>query len=323
MPWRWATALTLAPGSSVSATISCFSDRRHRRRRSIVMISARCIVLEVRLALLLEESLPPRRARCPHRALTERTERLIDQLALRLEEFAASVAEDELAAEIAVAKTTKVAGFTRKRAERNTFPDHLPRERVVIDPPTTCGCCGGTRLRKLGEDVTRTLEVIPRQWKVIETVREKFRCRDCEKISQAPAPFHGIARGWAGAHLLAMILFEKFGQPSAVEPLQSRFRPPQAPDRPKVTTLGPTRIPAELGDLSRFAIRASAEAYLDLVPSEHSSGASVTRGGMTKAGNGAARRLLIEAARSSPFPARIRRNTSPASNYEIINARCR
>ena len=47
-------------------------------------------------------------------------------------------------------------------------------------------------LRKLGEDVTLTLEVVPRQWKVIETVREKFSCRDCEKISQAPAPFHAV-----------------------------------------------------------------------------------------------------------------------------------
>jgi hypothetical protein len=47
---------------------------------------------------------------------------------------------------------------------------------------------------------------------VIETVRAKFTCRDCEKISQAPAPFHVIARGWAGPSLLAMILFEKFGQ---------------------------------------------------------------------------------------------------------------
>jgi transposase len=143
---------------------------------------------------------------------SERSERLIDQLALHFEELEASATEDELAAEIAVAKTTNVAGFTRKRAERNTFPDHLPRERAVIDPPTTCECCGGSRLRKLGEDVTRTLEVIPRQWKVIETVRAKFTCRDCEKISQAPAPFHVIARGWAGPSLLAMILFEKFGQ---------------------------------------------------------------------------------------------------------------
>src|SRR5258705_5794410 len=57
-----------------------------------------------------------------------------------------------------------------------------------------------------------TLEVIPKSWKVIQHVREKFTCRDCEKISQAPAPFHVIARGWAGPNLLAMILFEKFGQ---------------------------------------------------------------------------------------------------------------
>ncbi|MDQ2948259.1 MAG: IS66 family transposase [Acidobacteriota bacterium] len=143
---------------------------------------------------------------------SERSSRLIDQLSLALEEAEASATEDELAAEKAVARTTAVRGFTRKRPERHTFPDHLPRERVVIDPPTACECCGGNRLRKLGEDVTRTLESIPRQWKVIETVREKFTCRDCEKITQAPAPFHVIARGWAGASLLAMIVFEKFGQ---------------------------------------------------------------------------------------------------------------
>ena len=125
---------------------------------------------------------------------SERSARLIDQLALEFEELAASATEDELAAEQAAAKTTTVRAFTRRRAERDTFPDHLPRERVVIDPPTACACCGGNRLRKLGEDVTRTLETTPRRWKVIETVREKFSCRDCEKISQAPAPFHAIPR---------------------------------------------------------------------------------------------------------------------------------
>jgi transposase len=143
---------------------------------------------------------------------SERSERLIDQLALGFEEAEAAATQDELAAENAVALATNVRGFTRKRPERNTFPDHLPRERVVIAPPTACECCGGKRLRKLGEDVTRTLESQPRQWKVVETVREKFTCRDCEKITQAPAPFHVIPRGWAGPSLLAMIVFEKFGQ---------------------------------------------------------------------------------------------------------------
>ena len=143
---------------------------------------------------------------------SERSARLIEQLALEFEEFGASAAEDELAAERAVARTTNVRGFTRRPAERNTFPEHLPRERVVIDPPKRCECCGGLRLRKLGEDVTRTLDTEPRRWKVIETVREKFSCRDCEAICQPPAPYHVVPRGWAGPSLLAMIMFEKFGQ---------------------------------------------------------------------------------------------------------------
>jgi transposase len=105
-----------------------------------------------------------------------------------------------------------VVAFTRKRPARQPFPEHLPRERVVEPGPAVCLCCGSPRLRKLGEDITETLEVIPRQWKVIQHVREKFACRDCEKISQGPAPFHVIARGWAGPRLLAMILFEKYGQ---------------------------------------------------------------------------------------------------------------
>ena len=143
---------------------------------------------------------------------SERTARLIDQLELQLEELEASATEDELAAERAAAKTTTVAAFTRKRPSRKPFPEHLPRERVIEPAPTACLCCGSERLRKLGEDVTETLEVIPRQWKVIQHIREKFTCRDCERISQAPAPFHVIPRGWAGPSLLAMILFEKFGQ---------------------------------------------------------------------------------------------------------------
>jgi transposase len=143
---------------------------------------------------------------------SERTVRLIDQMELAFEELESTASEDEIAAERAVAKTTNVAGFTRKRPSRQPFPEHLPRERVVEPGPAACLCCGGTRMRKLGEDVTETLEVIPRQWKVIQHVREKFTCRDCEKISQAPAPFHVIARGWAGPNLLAMILFEKYGQ---------------------------------------------------------------------------------------------------------------
>ena len=143
---------------------------------------------------------------------SERSVQLLDQMALAFEELESSASEDEVAADQAVAKTTNVVAFTRKHPARQPFPEHLPRERVVEPGPTTCQCCGSPRLRKLGEDITETLETIPRQWKVIQHVREKFTCRDCERISQAPAPFHVLARGWAGPSLLAMILFEKFGQ---------------------------------------------------------------------------------------------------------------
>ncbi len=96
---------------------------------------------------------------------------------------------------------------------------------MVVPAPEVCACCGSDRLCKLGEDVTETLEAIPRRWKVIQTVREKFTCRDCEKISQAPAPFHVTPRGWAGANLLAMILFEKYGQHQPLNRQSERYRP--------------------------------------------------------------------------------------------------
>ena len=142
----------------------------------------------------------------------ERTARLIDQLELQLEELVVNAAEDKARAEQAAEQTTQVAGFERRKPVKKPFPDHLPRERVVVEPPTACTCCGSGRIVKMGEDITETLEVIPRQWKVIQTVREKFTCRACEKISQPPAPFHPIPRGWAGPSLLAMIIFEKYGQ---------------------------------------------------------------------------------------------------------------
>ena len=73
---------------------------------------------------------------------------------MTFEELEADATEDEWRRNRLSAKTTTVQGFTRKRVERQTFPEHLARERVVIDPPTVCECCGSNRLRKLGWDVT-------------------------------------------------------------------------------------------------------------------------------------------------------------------------
>lgn len=154
---------------------------------------------------------------------SERKGRLLEQMELQLEELEATATEDELAAERAVAQTQTVKSSQRKRPSRKPFPDHLPRERVVVAAPESCPCCGSSKLSKLGEDITETLEVIPRQWKVIQTVREKFSCRDCETIAQPPAPFHVTPRGFAGPHLLAMILFEKFGQHQPLNRQSERY----------------------------------------------------------------------------------------------------
>jgi transposase len=154
---------------------------------------------------------------------SERKARLLEQMELQLEELEATATEDELAAERAAAQTQTVRSFQRKRPSRKPFPDHLPRERVMVAAPENCPCCGSSKLSKLGEDITETLEVIPRQWKVIQTVREKFSCRDCETITQPPAPFHVTPRGFAGPNLLAMILFEKFGQHQPLNRQSERY----------------------------------------------------------------------------------------------------
>jgi transposase len=149
---------------------------------------------------------------------SERQARLLDQMELELEELEASASEDAIAAE-KVARTAP----PRRRSARRPFPEHLTRERVVIAAPTACPCCGSARLSKLGEDVTETLEAIPRRFKVIETVRERFSCRDCERITQPPAPFHVVPRGFAGPQLLATVLFDKFAQHQPLNRQSERF----------------------------------------------------------------------------------------------------
>jgi hypothetical protein len=73
-----------------------------------------------------------------HGQSSERRARLIDQMELQLEELEADATEDEIAAGRAAPKTTRVAAFERRRPARKSFPDNLPRERVVVDPPTAC-----------------------------------------------------------------------------------------------------------------------------------------------------------------------------------------
>ena len=143
---------------------------------------------------------------------SERGGKLVEQLELQLAELEESAAEEEAAAEVAAPTPERAerSGSTRKPARR-PLPENLPRERIVYPAPCACPNCGGP-VHKLGEDVTESLECEPRQWKVVEHVREKVSCRRCETISQPPAPSHPIARGRAGPNLLALVLAAKYAQ---------------------------------------------------------------------------------------------------------------
>ncbi|MFL4999610.1 MAG: IS66 family transposase [Xanthobacteraceae bacterium] len=154
---------------------------------------------------------------------SERGARLLEQMELALEDLETTAAEDEHLADREADDATPVRAFTRRKPSRKPFPEHLPRERILVPGPTACSCCGSTRLSKLGEDVTETLEVVPRHWKVLQYVREKFTCRACERISQAPAPFHVLPRGFVGPSLLAMVLFEKYGQHQPLNRQSERY----------------------------------------------------------------------------------------------------
>jgi transposase len=127
---------------------------------------------------------------------SERGKLLVEQLELAIEDLEETQAEEETKAEISAPELVKAPRRRPQRGPRK-LPDTLPVERVVEPAPCVCGKCGGDRLRKLGEVVSKTLECEPRRWKIIEHVREKFARRDCEAISEPPAPSHPIPRGFA------------------------------------------------------------------------------------------------------------------------------
>ena len=106
-------------------------------------------------------------------ASSERGAKLLDQLELQLAELEERASQDMASAAI---KASPVKDREQLKPARRPLPAHLPRERVVHSAPSSCPGCGGA-LRKLGEDITETLELVPAQWKVIQHVREKFSCR--------------------------------------------------------------------------------------------------------------------------------------------------
>lgn len=137
-------------------------------------------------------------------ASSEKHERNIDQLELKLEELESDQAADEVVEQLVSDKPIK------NKPARKPLPDHLRREVITHVPSEQCCPDCGSKLRKLGEDVSEYLERIPETFKVIRHVRVKMSCSSCDKIVQPPAPSRPIERCLAEPALLAHVLVAKY-----------------------------------------------------------------------------------------------------------------
>jgi transposase len=137
---------------------------------------------------------------------SEKLARDTEQLELALETLETDQAERLATASPAVAAVVEAEA---QKPARRPLPEHLPREDVRHPAPCTCPTCGGA-LRKISDEVTETLDYVPGRFTVIRHIREKLSCRACDMVVAAPAPDHPIARGRAGAGLLAHIVVSKY-----------------------------------------------------------------------------------------------------------------
>jgi transposase len=144
---------------------------------------------------------------------SEKLDREIEQLEMLLGELEEGVAESNARAEQAEqepASPRRTTPRNHKPTGRKPLPAHLPREQVTHTPQGPCSCCGGTVLRKIGQDLTEVLEYVPSAFKVIQHLRPKLSCRACETIVQAPLPSLPIERGRPGPGLLAHVAVAKY-----------------------------------------------------------------------------------------------------------------
>src|ERR1700747_2459742 len=161
------------PSDLASALAALQAEREARLRAEAVAASARAELSDDEALIAHLELRSEKLKRELYGQRSERTARLIEQLELELEELVTTASEDELAAQAAAAKAQIVRAFTRKRPVRRPWPDDIEHERVVIEAPTTCACCGGSRLAKIGEDGAQTLGGDPPRFKVGESGGEK------------------------------------------------------------------------------------------------------------------------------------------------------
>jgi len=132
------------------------------------------------------------------------------QLQLGLESLEQAIAQGEAEAEKRDPELRRDRA-AKRRAGRGELPNHLPQIEVTLAPKdTTCPCCRAA-MTEIGTDISRRLDVIASQYRVIVTRRPKFACRSCPgTVVQMPAPPRLIEGGLPTEALVAQVAVARF-----------------------------------------------------------------------------------------------------------------
>ena len=113
----------------------------------------------------------------------------------------------------------KVREYIRRKCGRKAIDDSTPTKQIYHDIPEeekVCAC--GCRLKKVGENSTKRLRIIPARMYAIEDIYPKYACPNCEGsgdednpvFRQAPAARYFIPKSIATNELLAYVMTNKF-----------------------------------------------------------------------------------------------------------------
>jgi hypothetical protein len=221
--------------SGLSADALCCRQRRRARERTGKLSGAEAMIehLQVVMAKMKRAKFGPR---------AERRQRLLDQLELQVEEFAAAAGEDVAKA---AAERFQVQGFTRRKAMRRNFPEGLPRRRIVHLAPTSCSCCGGSKLSKIGEDVTKHSISFRGIGSSPSMCARRSAADHARQSRNRRPPSMRLRECFVGPSLLAMMLVEKYPnhQRSTGRASNMRARGSSSPYRPWPIMSAPARLP--------------------------------------------------------------------------------
>lgn len=133
-----------------------------------------------------------------------------EKIKKKIEEIEESIEDKEITLGLSTEVEADEKDDKKKgKARRKKLPEHLPKDTVELQPPLICPECKGTEFRKIGDDTSQVLEYVPAYFKIVEYIRPRCACKNCDKIVQAYPPSKGIDKGKAGFGLLAHVLITK------------------------------------------------------------------------------------------------------------------